>query len=363
MFFCSPSFSDDDMAALGCVCEANADLKLIGAGPPLGPHAILEVIRNGACDYLNLNDRQELQKCLASVMRRASAGKPASQKAGKLICVLGASGGSGASFLACNIAASIARRDKLCGLLDLHVRGGDLAQILNASPRYTISSLSGKSDHLDAAMLEQALFKHDCGIHLLAGPDPFSDYKQISRELVQRVLAIIRSRYDHVVVDLEDAEHAEQVRTLAACDRIVIPLRPDYVSLSRTKRYLELLAKAKVATDHVIIVANRTGQPREVPTACMEEILGIPVRHRIPNDPESANTAYNLGVPTVVSHPMSPITKSVERLVSEVLGEASPRHESAAHLPLVQRIRAWLQERVWSAASQNSMSQSVRVNS
>jgi pilus assembly protein CpaE len=239
------------------------------------------------------------------------------------------------------LAAALATPERPCTLLDLNVRGGDLARLLNVSPPYSIASLSAKVEQLDAALFEQALYKHECGVHLLASPDPFGDYRLISRELVQRVVQLARHASRYVVVDLEDVEHAEQIRVLAASDRVIIPLRPDYVSLCRAKKYLDFLLRSKVTPEQVVFVANRVGQPRELPVAYMEELLGVKIVVRIPNDPLTANTAYNLGVPLVTSHPESPPAQSIRRLAALLSDEEIKTNNDRHSAEWRSRLRRW----------------------
>lgn len=357
VFFCSPAFSPSDTQLLKQVCElAGGRTKVIGVGPMLRPQIILEIIRNGAFDYLD-NDRDDgFREGLSSVLHRLVAGRVEASQVGKMFCVLGPAGGAGASFAAINLAAALATPEKPCVLIDLHVRGGDLARLLNATPRYTMASLAGKSAQLDANLFEQALFKHECGIHLLASPDLFGDYRQITPELVQRIVQLARGAAATVVVDLEDIEHAEQIRVVAACDRVVIPLRPDYVSLYRAKKHLEFLLRSKVTPEQVILVANRIGQPRELPLECMEESLGMKIEHRFPNDPLTANTAYNLGVPVVVSHRESPLAQSIGRLARRLSGAAVEASEKHSAVNWTARLRRWSSEVVQALSMRNALS-------
>jgi pilus assembly protein CpaE len=347
LFFCSSRFGADDVAVLKQFCAADNRPVVIGVGPVGNPHIVLEAVRCGAFDYLDPSDDERFCPTLTAVIHRIAARRDGVASTGRLFSVLSPAGGCGASFLTCNIAAALARDEGVCGLLDLHLRGGDLERLLNITPRYTIASLAGKASNLDAALLDQALHKHECGIHLLAAPELFSDYRQITRELVQRIVQLARHSLPNTVVDLEDAEHAEQLRTLAESDRIVMPVRPDYVSLVRARKYLDFLAKAKVSESQIVLVANRTGQPREMPLRCMEDLVGMPVRHRIPNDPTTANTAYNLGVPVVVSQPNSPLAQSICELVRSLTGRAAAAPAATVPTPAA-RLRRWSQELVHS---------------
>jgi Flp pilus assembly CpaE family ATPase len=100
------------------------------------------------------------------------------------------------------------------------------------------------------------------------------------------------------------------------------------------------LGKAKVSESQIVLVANRTGQPREMPQRCMEELVGMPVRHRIPNDPAAANTAYNLGVPVVISQPTSELAHSIGELVRSLTGRAAGESPEAAPA-LTTRLKVW----------------------
>jgi pilus assembly protein CpaE len=142
--------------------------------------------------------------------------------------------------------------------------------------------------------------------------------------LVQKVVQLSRSIYPTVVVDLEDCEHFDQVRTLASSDRIVVVIRPDFVSLVRTKKLLSYLLSAQVAREHIALVASRVGQAKEIPIAQVEEALGMRVTHRLPDDPGAVNEAINLGVPLVVGCPKSKVAAEVTRLADWLLGMEAP---------------------------------------
>jgi pilus assembly protein CpaE len=357
LFFCSSRFAAEDVGVLKQLCTGSDRLVVIGVGPVSNPHIVLEAVRSGAFDYLDPSDDERFCPTLKAVMQRIAARRDGVATAGRLFSVLSPAGGCGGSFLACNLAAALAREAGTCGLLDLHLRGGDLERLLNITPRYSIASLAGKASNLDAALLDQAFHKHECGIQLLAAPELFSDYRQITRELVQRIVQLARSAFPFTVVDLEDAEHAEQLRTLAESDRIIVPVRPDYVSLYRARKYLDFLEKSKVSESQVVLVANRTGQPRELPTRCMEELVGMPVRFRLPNDPTTANTAYNLGVPVVVSQPNSPLARSIRELAACLTG--SPAEAKAAEPGWTTRLKRWSGEVLQSFNRRRVMSQST----
>ena len=67
----------------------------------------------------------ELQVELKSAFDRLRLEPPLRIGRGRVIAVVGAGGGSGASTLAVNLAAIIGQQHRRCALLDLNLEGGD----------------------------------------------------------------------------------------------------------------------------------------------------------------------------------------------------------------------------------------------
>ncbi len=284
-------------------------------------------MHSGATDYLDINNHLEGE--LHNLFDRLRSANGDGARTGRLFTIIGPVGGTGASVLAVNLAAALAQQEQTCGLLDFQLRGGDLATLLKCIPRHTVISLAEKASHLDRAMFDQSLIKHECGVHLLAGPEPFSELRPISPQVTKKIVQLARASYPNVVVDLEDVEHAEQVRTLAASDRIIVPLRLDFVSLYRTKKCIEFMLRSSVSKDCITLVATRVGQPKELQISRVVEVLGLPVEHQIPNDPETVNTSVNLGLPLVVASPGSEVAASIVRLAASLLGIRQAAKETA----------------------------------
>lgn len=335
VFFGSQQFSPAEIALLKQLCgDAGSHVKVVAVGPANSSHVVLEAIHSGAVDFLDVkgNFESDLQSFVGRV--KTAAGDEA--KVGRLFTVVGPAGGAGASVLATNLAAGLTTREPFCGLLDFQIRGGDLATLLKCHPRHTLLSLAGKAQQLDRAMFDQSLVKHDCGIHLLASPELFSDYRQIQPPVIQQVLQFARASFPNVVVELEDVEHAEQVRTLAASDRIIIPLRLDFVALNRTKQYIDYLLRASVSRQRITLVACRVGQPNDLPIDQFAEALGLPIDHQIPYEPATVNAAVNLGVPLVIAFPKAKASVSIARLAECLLsGNCAGVEPSRIRRPLL----------------------------
>src|SRR5205807_342732 len=99
---------------------------------------------------------------------------------GRFLAVLSCSGGCGASTLAVNIAAVLARDNGMCGLIDLKPGRGDLPALLDLRPQFHLADVCRNVARLDRALFEKTVVRHSSGIHLLAAPPSFGDARAVT---------------------------------------------------------------------------------------------------------------------------------------------------------------------------------------
>jgi pilus assembly protein CpaE len=313
VFLGSQAFSNGEIPLLRRLCTLGADrVKVVAVGMTSNADVILQTVRCGAIDYLDVSGAFE--SALGDLLNRLRKDTKGEASLGRLITIIAPVGGCGASLIATNLAAALARDHGPCALLDLQLRGGVLASILKITPPYNFASLADKADQLDCAMFEQSLVKHSSGIRLLASPEPFSPIRPLGAGVIHKVFALARNMFSNVVADFDSNAEPELLRELAESDQLILPLRPDFVSLYRTKRCLDHLTKSGIRRDMITVVANRTGQPKEIPIARVEEVLGVAIAHQIPDDPGTVNSSLVMGIPLVESSPGSKAALAMVRL-------------------------------------------------
>lgn len=290
---------------------------VVVASPP--DHAtLLKAMRAGATDYLNADGR--LDEEIEEFTTRVRADRSQASSKGRIVSVIPCHGTPDASVLAVNVAAVIAKRLGTCGLLDFHLRGGDLALLLKATPRHTIQDLVNEQERLDESMLQQALTLHSSGIRLLAGPPMFSDLRGFGTGICQRILTLAQYSHPFVIVNCEDIAHSEQVQSLASSDEILLAIRMDLVSLHRAKQYLDFLTRNRVPATRIHVVAMGAGQSGELPTNAVKNVLGVSVLYRIPDDQAAVTVSINVGNPLVLESPKSPLSKTIVEFVESWAG-------------------------------------------
>jgi pilus assembly protein CpaE len=296
-----------------------ASARLLAVGPAESK-LILRALREGADLYL---DEAELETELLAAFARFPVEASSQVEPGRLITLLAPSGGSGSSTLAVNVAAVLAKDHKSCALLDLKLQTGDLAVLLDLKPTHTLADLCQNAARMDRVMLERSLVRHKSGIHLLAPPQSFADLVHIKPEGVRQAVTLMRGAFPYVVVDLDHSFREEQTQVLRQADVILLVLRLDIPALLNARRSLDHLERLGVGKEQVRLVANRYGQPKELPAAKAEKALGAKILHYVPDDPKTINQATNSGVPAVLDAPSARISRSIAQLATSINGRPS----------------------------------------
>jgi pilus assembly protein CpaE len=224
---------------------------------------------------------------------------------------LSASGGTGASTLAANIATVIAKDEHKCVLIDLKPGRGDLASLLDLKPQFTLADLCQNTSRLDRTMFEKMLVRHPSGVALLGSPQKFSDIRRVTPTGISQGLRLARTFFPCTVVDAEDCFHEEQLVALREANGILLTTRLDFTSLRNAKRILEHLQDVGIPAERMRIVVSRYGQSNELPADEAEGALGRKLAHFIPEDPKTVNGANNAGVPVVLRAPNSKVSQAM----------------------------------------------------
>jgi pilus assembly protein CpaE len=319
-------------------------IRPVSAGPVLAvglasdSKLILRALHEGADHYV---DEADLEAQLESVLLRVQIKEDtARQPAGRVIGLLGASGGTGASTLAVNLAGVLARDLGRCALIDLKPGVGDLAALLDLKPAHNLADLCLNAGRMDRSMFESALVPHASGIHLLAPPQMYEDIRLVTAQGVNKTLLLARDTFRFTVVDLEDCYHEEQVAVIRQAECILLVFRLDFTSLRSTKRILDYLDQAGIGGERVRLVINRYGQAKELPLSQAEEALGRKIAFLVPDDPKNINAANNAGEPAVFRTPSAKVSQSIVQLANSLVHPEGVKNSPVRQA--VKSVNGWL---------------------
>jgi len=303
---------------------------------------ILQAMRFGACEYVTPG-ADEKEQLIAAIERLArDRGEAAEAPRGALVAVMGAKGGVGASFLACQLSAALARAGERVALADGQLRLGDVALYMNLSPQYTFASLANHIETIDSTYLRTTLDGHSSGVQVLATPSRPEEADSVSVGCVERVVGLLRSEFDWVIWDTPHEFDDRSVFILDRADPILVVTTPDVASMHHARMQLDLLERLGRSPDEIRIVANRTERAASVSPREAREFLGRPADVSIPNDFPRATACVNEGRTLHEVGRRSPLGKAMKEFASLTCswsGRPVPRPPARPRRGLVSHLR------------------------
>lgn len=285
-----------------------------------------ETVRAGALDILRLPVTDDaLGEAIDQAMeagalllvqsdgRRPGAENGTAATPGTVIVVVSASGGSGKTFLATNLAFHLqAHNKKQTCLIDLDLQFGELSTALRMKPRHTIHDLvTSEGDDGDLGRrLEEHLEKHESGIRVLAAPEDPAQADAIDSMHVARVIEAARERFDYVVVDTPTALSEGVLVALEQADQIFVLATLDLPSVRNLGIMLSTLKKLKVPTDRVNLLLNKVEDDVGIDVPRVEQYFPQGFSMVIPYGRE-VNRSLNMGQPVLAYTPRGEVSKTL----------------------------------------------------
>ena len=223
---------------------------------------------------------------------------------------------------------AIALRQRIEGdviLVEAHHGLSDLSLNMNLLSRHTLASLAQESN-IDADVLMGHLQLHASRVKVLAAPPDLSQLVELPIQTWQNLLNQLTEMATYVVVDTASVTDAVLSEVLTHADDIIVVTGPDLAGLRSAVVLLQTLdAESNVhGLTHVVI--NRAGVRGGIPEAACAKQVGEEIAGALPDDAALATFALNRGVPFVLSHPRSILSRKVQELVSKIFNvKAAPQ--------------------------------------
>jgi pilus assembly protein CpaE len=313
---------------------AQTGVPLIAAlyDPPL--KVVRELILAGAHDVIPLPlDAADLERSLSPIRERVDArGAATPAKSGKIVVMIKALGGLGATSLLAQTAIEFARRAGVAGreacLVDLDLQFGDAAFQLGLRPSLTIADLIEAGARVDGDMLRTATAVHPSGLRVLGAPGDILPLDSISNDGAIELVSLAAREFGTVFVDLPSNWTNWSLSLVARADIVMMVTEMTVSSLHRSRRQLDLLRTQDLGNPDVRVIVNRVekGLFKSVALADVERTLGCSVAFTIANDHPLMRAAIDRGVPIDEVKSKSALGKDigqvVDRLSSDLLGAA-----------------------------------------
>jgi len=277
-----------------------------------GQTSTLEAVRAGARDFLSVEPTTDE---ILAMVKRLKGTMTRTQSPSRVLGVLGVVGGSGASTLAVNLAAEMAKiDDSRVGILGLTSVGSGPELLLNLHPNVTLFDLWEHVEELDSLLVDRAAARHPSGVALVSAQDWPLEHLPIPGKIVRRAIVLMQELFSYVGLDLPRGfppavltglEHSEAVLlvspySLAAAD-----------GAAQTLRALDSLAYPQ---NKVFWVANAVSESQPLTLRQLCRVMPTKPLATIPFGATTVHQAAVNGVCWADADARAGVTKAVSQL-------------------------------------------------
>jgi pilus assembly protein CpaE len=221
-------------------------------------------------------------------------GQP-SARTGRLILVVGARGGVGATSIAVRTAWRLSTQPpRQVVLVDLDLQFGDAALHLDATPNHALREALDRAERVDDLFLERGIIHITDRLDLFAALEPLEEDLPFKEDAVLSLLDTLRRRYRYVVVDLQPHRAAALKHVLHLPSLIMLVSDAGLASAREVARMRQLLGP-NTPERTVMHILNKRGAPGALPLEDFTRGAGQAPDVIIPWSREIA-VATNLGV-------------------------------------------------------------------
>ena len=160
---------------------------------------------------------------------------------GKLIAVCSAKGGIGRTTLSVNLAVALLKKNYTVGVLDGDFQFGDVNLALDLKFSLTIKDVLEGIGSLDEHSLANFLAVHESGVRVLSAPDRPEFADLITNEAVNKIVDVMLTGHDYVVVDTSVGLHEHSIRFVERADQFLVVTNLEMAALKNTRLLLETL--------------------------------------------------------------------------------------------------------------------------
>ncbi len=321
---------------LSPVCDAATRVIIIGRVNDVGLYR--DMVRRGVSDYL-------IAPVGALQVVRAVCGlfsAPDAKPVGRVIAVVGAKGGVGASTIAHNIAFSVARDQVLDAVVtDLDLAFGTAGLDFNQDPPQGIAEAVFSPDRIDNAFIDRLLSKCTDHLSLLAAPATLDHVYDFGADAFEAIFDSLRATVPCVILDVPHQWTGWTKQTLVGADDILIVAAPDLANLRNTKNLYDFLKAARPNDHRPLYCLNQVGVPKrpEIKAADFAKALDDEAVAAIPFEPQVFGAAANNGqmiAEIAANHRTAEIFR---QLAQRLIGRAEPKKQRASLFsPLIDKL-------------------------
>jgi pilus assembly protein CpaE len=317
------------------VCDAGTRVVVVGRTNDVMLYR--ELVRRGVSDYL-IAPVSTLQ-IVRAVCGLFSA--PDAKPVGRVIAVVGAKGGVGASTIAHNVAFSIAHDLSLDSVVtDLDLAFGTAGLDFNQDPPQGVAEAVFSPDRVDNAFVDRLLAKCTDHLSLLAAPATLDRVYDFGADAFEAIFDSLRATVPCVILDVPHQWTGWTRQTMVSADDILIVAAPDLANLRNAKNIYDFLKTSRPNDHRPVYCLNQVGVPKrpEIKAADFAKALEEDPVAIIPFEPQIFGAAANNGqmiAEISANHRTAEMFRELGQLLT---GRSEPKKPKGMLSPLIQKL-------------------------
>ena len=317
-------------------CDAGTRVVVIGRHNDVLLYR--ELTRRGVSDYL-ISPVGTLD-VVRSICGLFTA--PDAKPVGRIVAIVGAKGGVGASTIAHNVAWAAARDLSLDSVVtDLDLAFGTAGLDYNQDPPQGIADAVFSPDRIDTAFVDRLLSKCNEHLSLLAAPATLERVYDFGAEAFDTIFDSLRATVPCIVLDVPHLWSGWTQRVLVSADDILIVAAPDLANLRNAKNLFDALRGARTNDHPPHYCINQVGVPKrpEIKPADFAKALDKEPVAVIPFDPQIFGTAANNGQMVAELSPKHATSEIFRQLAQVLTGRSETKKARSGVLtPLLAKL-------------------------
>jgi len=259
---------------------------------------VRRLFRAGISDVLSCPvAKSELASALSTAISQTVPGG-GKDSHGALLAFLKTGGGVGATTMAVNVAAELARNKfGSVVLVDLDVQFGGVNVALDISPRLNFSDAVRAGQRLDGTMLRSMMTAHSSGIDVLPAAKSLAQVDVITEEFAQTLCSLLKQNYDYVVFDMPTCWTSAFYPILKEANIIAPVVAPTVRSADCARRIMQAIGDLGIEHPKMLPIANRAAKDATTVERLRKigEILNTRIELLVREDLKLAAQAADIG--------------------------------------------------------------------
>lgn len=321
------NYSPMELQTLNDITSRFPGLGVVWLDSDQTPERLIEIMRAGVREVLPTPlTRNVLIEVVERFQQRIILARtPVNQC--KVLAFVSCKGGSGATFLATNIAYTLATlENKRVALFDFNLQFGNASLFLHdALPTSSIADVANQIQRLDGSFLASSMIEIVPNLAILPAPEEPEKAMIIKPEHVKRLFQVAMQYYDFVIVDIGRELNSVSVSVLDQADLIFPVLQQSLPSIRNAKRMLNSFHALNYPDDKLRLVVNRYEKKADITLDDIKKTVQLEIFKAVPNNYSVVNDSVNQGIPAIKLARRSPVAKSLQEIAYELTHDTASK--------------------------------------